>query len=190
MIRSIQLCFTHARRLGGKHAFRLEPGINVVVGPNGSGKSTLLRALHECGECSKDRDGGEEIQYFNSEWMNPHNRADPDNSPLGMLLRTRGIFSSHGQIMKAAMVSLPVRQGGVLLIDEPEAGQDLASVARLAAGFRKLAAHDVQVIIGTHHPLFFRMGTLIELAPGYAADLARKLCAALHCESPQQTPIP
>jgi predicted ATPase len=183
MIRSIELCFTHARRLGGKREFRFEPGVNVVIGPNGSGKSALLRALHECDECRKEHDDGAGIQYFNSESMNPHSRNDPDRSPLGMLLQTRGMFSSHGEIMKAAMVSLPVRQGGVLLIDEPEAGQDLASVERLAKGFRKLANHNVQVILATHHPLFFGVGTLIELVPGYAADLTRNLCAALHCNA-------
>lgn len=181
MIRSIELCFTHRCRLGGKNEFRFDPGINVLVGPNGSGKSTLLRALHECDGCSKDQDCVDGIQYFNSESMNPHSRNNPDRSPLGMLLQTRGMFSSHGEIMKAAMVSLPVRQGGVLLIDEPEAGQDLASVERLAKGFRKLADHHVQVIIATHHPLFFGVGTLIELVPGYAADLTQKLCVALHC---------
>jgi len=188
MIRSIHLCFTHARRLGGKTTFRLEPGVNVVVGPNGSGKSTLLRALHECGECTKDQGCPSETHYFNSESMNPHSRSEPDRSPAGMLLRTRGLFSSHGQIMKAAMVSLPIRQGGVLLIDEPEAGQDLAGVRQLAEGFRKLADHDVQVIIATHHPLFFRTGTLIELAPGYAARVTRGLCAALNCKPPPQPP--
>jgi hypothetical protein len=27
------------------------------------------------------------------------------------------------------------------------------------------------------------VGTLIELVPGYAADLTRNLCAALHCNA-------
>jgi predicted ATPase len=188
MIRSIELCFTHAMRLGGKRTFRFERGVNVVIGPNGSGKSTLLRALHECGECRRERDDGAEIHYFNSESMNPHNRSEPDRSPLGMLLRTRGMFSSHGQIMKAAMVSLPVREGGVLLIDEPEAGQDLAGVRRLVAGFEMLAKRNVQVIVATHHPLFFNGGTLIELDPGYAARVNRELCAALGCKAPRHEP--
>jgi predicted ATPase len=148
--------------LRGKRDFRFMPGVNVVVGPNGSGKSTLLRAMHQCGECRKEQGVGVGIHYFNSETMNPHSRIEPDCSPLGMLLRTRGMFSSHGQIMKSAMVSMPVRQGGTLLIAEPEAGQDLAGVRRLAEGFLELARHEMQVIIATHHPLFFTVGTLPE----------------------------
>ena len=74
MIRSIQLCFTHARQLGGKREFRFEPGINVVAGSNGSGKSTLRRALHECEECRKDHEGDVGIPSVNSERSNPHSR--------------------------------------------------------------------------------------------------------------------
>ena len=40
--------------------------------------------------------------------------------------------------MKAALVSLPLREGETLLVDEPEAGQDMAGAERIRQGFGML----------------------------------------------------
>jgi len=122
------------------------------------------------------------IRYFDSETMNPHTDSRPAGNPLRMLLRTRGTFSSHGEIMKAALVSMPVRKGDLFLVDEPESGQDLAGVRVIAKGFEQLAANQVQVIAASHHPLFLQTGRLVELEPGYAAHLKHELCRTLDCE--------
>jgi len=183
MIESIQLCPRHAVKVKGPSTIHFFPGVNVVVGPNGSGKTTVLRAIHTCGQCRKVTGGDGVIHYFNSETMNPHTATGPAGNMLKMLLRTRGMFSSHGEIMKAALVSLPVRKGDIVLVDEPESGQDAAGVQRIRKGFEQLAANDVQVIVASHHPLFLQDGRVVELATGYAAHLRAEMCRALRCEA-------
>lgn len=84
---------------------------------------------------------GAAIHYFDAESMNPHQMTGQARSAVNMLLRVRGQFSSHGEIMKAAMVSLPMRRGDVLLMDEPETDQDFDGFMRVSgtsrdAGFR------------------------------------------------------
>lgn len=91
------------------------------------------------------------IHYFNSETMNPHTVTGPAGNMLQMLLRTRGTLSSHGEIMKAALVSLPAGSGDIVLVDEPESGQDFAGVQRIRMGSEQLEASNVQVIAASHH---------------------------------------
>ena len=183
MIASIQLCPRHGRKVTGSGTIHFFRGVNVLVGPNGSGKTTVLQAIHSCGQCRKVTDGEGAIHYFNSETMNPHTVTGPAGNTLQMLLRTRGTFSSHGEIMKAALVSLPVRRGDIVLIDEPETGLDLAGVQQLCKGFEQLVANNVQVIAASHHPLFLQAGRAVELRTGYAAHLREELCRVLGCEA-------
>jgi ABC-type transport system involved in cytochrome c biogenesis ATPase subunit len=84
-----------------------------------------------------------------------------------MILRIRSIFSSHGQIMKSALTALPVKEGDCLLIDEPEAGQDLQGIQHIREGFQAVADRGGQVIIASHHPAFWNDVHVIELGKGY-----------------------
>jgi energy-coupling factor transporter ATP-binding protein EcfA2 len=145
------------------------------------GISTVLRALHTCEECRKSVASDVEIHYFNAESMNPHQMTGPVGSSLNMLLRVRGLFSSHGEIMKAALVSLPMKEGDVLLVDEPETGQDFAGIRKIRAGFENLARRKVQVIAATHHPGLFADATMIELEAGYVARMKKEMCRMLRC---------
>lgn len=176
MIAEIELCLKHRLKVKGPATLRFQPGVNVIVGPNGSGKSTILRAISGCDECHVENPDGAPWLYFNPETMNPHH---PDYYPTDvreMILKTRGIFSSHGEILRAALFSLPIRERSVFLVDEPESGQDLAGVQRIREGFGKIVASGGQVIAATHHPLIMRKATVIELIPNYANLIYQTLC--------------
>ena len=181
MITRVQLCYSHALKVTGPRELHFIPGLNILIGPNGSGKSTVLRALQECDQCEKHVKGPGSHVYFNSETMNPHAPDGPPGDMRNMVLRTRGLFSSHGEIMKAALTAIPLQKGDTLLVDEPESGQDLASVRRMREGFDAIIKQGGQVIAATHHPILLRDANIIELVPGYAEDLRRELCGAL-CE--------
>ena len=182
MITSIQLCFSHAIKVQGISEFTFSPGLNVLIGPNGSGKSTVLRALNSCDQCSKETTGSTALQYFNSETMNPHSPNGPPGDMRNMILQTRGVFSSHGEIMKIALTTIPLRKGETLLVDEPEAGQDMESVQRIREGFDAIIKQGSQVITATHHPFLLRDANIIEISHGYAEHLRREFCTTL-CEA-------
>ena len=122
--------------------------------------------------------GGRTMIDF-AETMNPHTVSGPPGNMRGMLLRTPGVFSSHGEIMKAALLSLPVGNRDVLLIDEPEAGQDLEAVLQIRKAFAAIAAKGVQVIAATHRPVFLPNACTIELGPNYAALVRGMFCCAV-----------
>jgi predicted ATPase len=174
MIRQIQLCLNHSLKIKGAGTIDFAPGVNLVTGPNGSGKSMLLKALHSCRECRIDKTDDAETLYYDTEMMNPHRPEGPPGDLRTLILRARGGFSSHGEIMKTALASLPLRAGEVFLIDEPETGQDLTGVLHLKKGFAILHRQNVQVIAASHHPLLMQHGHLIELKKGYAASLLRQ----------------
>jgi len=176
MIAQIELCLKHRLKVKGSATLRFQPGVNVLIGPNGSGKSTVLRALHSCRECRIENPDGAPMLYFNPETMNPHHPDFYPSDVREMILKTRGIFSSHGEILRAALFSLPIREGSVFLVDEPEAGQDLKGVERIREGFDKICASGGQVIVATHHPLIIRDATIIELVPGYTSLIRQTLC--------------
>jgi energy-coupling factor transporter ATP-binding protein EcfA2 len=125
---------------------------------------------------------GAATHYFDAESMNPHQMTGQARSAVNMLLRVRGQFSSHGKIMKAAMVSLPMRRGDVLLMDEPETDQDFAGIRRIHAGFGNLARRRVQVIAATHHPGLMGDATLIELETDYVTKMRQEMCLMLGCD--------
>ena len=179
MISKIELCLKHRLKVKGSATLRFQPGVNVLVGPNGSGKSTILRAISGCGECRIENPDNTPILYFNPETMNPHH---PDYYPSDvreMILKTRGIFSSHGEILRAALFSLPIREGSVFLVDEPDTGQDNGGMERIREGFDKIIASGGQVMVATHHPFLLQNAHLIELVPDYAEHLRVKFCTTL-----------
>ncbi len=181
MITQIELCLKHRLKVKGSATLRFKPGVNVLIGPNGSGKSTVLRALHTCDECHIKTPNDAPMLYFNPETMNPHH---PDYYPSDvreMILKTRGIFSSHGEILRAALFSLPIREGSVFLVDEPETGQDIEGVKRIREGFDKIVASGGQIILATHHPLLLKNAQIIELIPRYMKQLQTTFCHALGC---------
>lgn len=81
--------------------------------------------------------------------------------------------------MKAALASLPVRKGGTLLVDEPDAGQDMDGVVCIRKGCDSIVKQGGQVIVATHHPLLLRDAHIIELAPGYAEKVRKTICRSL-----------
>ena len=94
---------------------------------------------------------------------------------MDTVLRTRGLFSSHGEIMRDVLATLPVAEGDLLLLDEPESGQDASWAERLRKGLLELHREiGIQVIMATHHPLLWYDTHVIELAPDYG-EQAREL---------------
>lgn len=179
MIFRVRLCYSHAMKVKCASEIGFAPGLNVLMGPNGSGKSTVLRALYECDQCRIEKNGVSGVQYFNAETMNPHAPNGPPGDMRNMILRTRAIFSSHGEIMKSALTSLPLRRGETLLVDEPESGQDAGSVQRIRQGLDSICRKGGQVIAATHHPFLLQDANIIELVPGYAEELRETYCKSV-----------
>lgn len=174
MLTRMRMCVNHARRVRADRTLVFEPGLNVIAGPNGSGKSTVLNAIRACDECEKEMRGETFFHYFNSETMNPRVADQPTGNMTQMVLRIRSIFSSHGEIMKAALTSLPIRKGDCLLIDEPESGQDLDGILRIQEGFKAICSEGGQVIVASHHPAFWKGAHIIELGEGYTREVRHK----------------
>lgn len=175
MLKRLEMCVNHARRVeGGQRSFTFESGLNVIAGPNGSGKSTILKAIYSCDRCSKVVQDETYFHYFNAETMNPATAEGPANNMTNMTLRIRSLFSSHGQIMKQALTTMPIRQGDCLLVDEPESGQDLDGVLKIVEGLQAICEEGGQVIAASHHPALWKGFNIIELREGYAEAVRGK----------------
>lgn len=188
MIRAARLCWHHRLKVRGPSSIVFAGGVNVLVGPNGSGKSTVLRALVSCQSCRKEVSRNATVRYFDAETMNPHIRAGPPGTMANMALKTRAVFSSHGQILRAALAALPIRTGDVLLIDEPEAAQDLGGVEEIRKAFAAVCAKGGQVIAASHHPIIWQDANVIELVPGHETEVRQGLCRALCASRDEPTP--
>ena len=167
MVKSIQLCLMHSGRVGGRKHIAFEPGFNVVVGPNGSGKSSLLKAIYECPDCKKVDNNRTRYHYFNSETMNPHRSEESFKGIHGSIIRVRAMFSSHGETMRDVLRFLDFEEGDTLLLDEPEAGHDFQWVLKIRRGLEKISKMGCQVIVASHHPVFWDAANVIELKRGY-----------------------
>ena len=175
MLMRLRMCANHARRVRAERTLVFQSGVNVIVGPNGSGKSTILNAIRLCEDCEKETEGDTFFHYFNTETMNPRTMDGPVGNMTNMILRVRSIFSSHGQIMKTALTSLPIRKGDCLLVDEPESGQDLEGILLIKEGFKAICEEGGQVVIASHHPAFWKDAHVIELGKGYT-EAVRQQC--------------
>lgn len=178
MIEAITLCHTHRYRVRHDPRVAFHPGLNSIIGPNGTGKSTILRVIQQCPHCAVQADEATRSLLFNSESANPQASGFNRKTQLDTILQTRGLFSSHGEIMRDVLATLPIGPGDVLLLDEPEAGQDASWAERLRRGLLDLHQEmGVQIIMATHHPLLWWETNVIELAPGYrkrTRDLFRR----------------
>jgi predicted ATPase len=167
MLEQVELCFRHQGRAGGKGSFHFVSGLNVVIGPNGSGKSSLLRAIDQCPDCVRHQSPSLTYRYFNSETMNPHRDQKPFRGARGSLIKARAMFSSHGETMRDVLRFMPMASGDCLLLDEPEAGHDLNWVLKIRRALDHVVDRGCQVIIASHHPVFWRGANVIELEKNY-----------------------
>lgn len=167
MLTHLELCFKHKNRIDHASPVLFKAGYNAVIGPNGSGKSTLLEAMTQCKECK--RRGGKKTQYhyFNSETMNPHRDDKAFRGVKGSMIKIRAMFSSHGETMRDVLRFIPLKPGDCFILDEPEAGHDLEWIIKIREGLDMLTQKGCQVIVASHHPVFWRDANLIELKKNY-----------------------
>ena len=174
MIEELELCATHRFRVRHDRIIRFRPGLNAIIGPNGSGKSTILRAIHQCDCCTVAPAGRPRTVLWEAGRANPQSESHRPQSLLDSILSTRALFSSHGEIMRDVMGSLSLASGDTLLLDEPEAGQDVLWIEKLREGFENSCRTlGIQIIMASHHPAFWLNCHLVELAPDYAQETRR-----------------
>jgi predicted ATPase len=174
MINSLLLCHTHRYRVRHDARIDFKPGINVLIGPNGSGKSTILRVIAECPVCRVEQSGDGAVHLFHAGIDNPQSKTYRAKGVRRTILHTRGLFSSHGEIMRDVLATLILGEGDTMLLDEPEAGQDLSWIEKIRGGLGSVSKeYGIQFIIASHHPAVMAGSNLIELEPGYIETLLR-----------------
>jgi len=142
--------------------------MNAIVGPNGSGKTTILRAIASCDSCRKEIDTPAVFRLFEAVKRDPQRGRPEDHNMENTILEIRAMFSSHGQSMKDALSVFRCDPGDTLLFDEPETAQDIESIVKLRDVLDTFCANGAQVIVVSHHPIFWENARLIELVDGYA----------------------
>lgn len=167
MITNIKICYNHGRFIDGRRNIAFKPGFNVVVGPNGSGKSSLLEAIYNCPDCIRQNDNTTRYRYFNSETMNPHRSEKHFKGVSGSIIRVRAMFSSHGETMRDVLRYINFKQGDCLLLDEPESGHDLKWIIKIRKGLDEISKAGSQIIVASHHPVFWNARNIIELKRDY-----------------------
>ena len=167
VIKSIELCLKHNGRVDGKKKIAFKPGLNVVIGPNGSGKSSLLEAIYNCPDCLRHNNDKTTYHYFNSETMNPHRYAEHFKGISGSIIRVRAMFSSHGETMRDVLRFMDFKPGDCLLLDEPESGHDLKWIIKIRRGLDEICKAGSQIIVASHHPVFWNARNIIELKRNY-----------------------
>ncbi len=179
MIKKIALCLKHRRFVQRRRTFSFASGFNVVIGPNGSGKSSLLQAIMRCKQCVREQDSSTRLHYFNGETMNPHRSRQYFKGLSGSVIRVRALFSSHGEILRDVLSAYPIKPGHCFILDEPEMGQDMGWIVKIRKGLDDLVRLGCQVIVASHHPVFWREGHLIELKRDYCQQSCRLLTKSI-----------
>lgn len=188
MLKGIHLCMNHGRRVKRYRRLSFAPGLNLLIGPNGTGKSTILHAIAECPDCRRSEEGSTEFVLFDSETMNPRMARGPAGHYTNMVLRTRALFSSHGEILQDAFRTLRITPRTCLLLDEPESGQDFEHVLALRAAMDRAVERGAQVICSTHQVLFWDRAHFIELRRGYRQRITRAVCRMKCMECGERAP--
>ncbi|MCA9400882.1 MAG: AAA family ATPase [Candidatus Omnitrophica bacterium] len=174
MIKSVELCLKHERLIDSRKKFVFQSGYTAIIGPNGSGKSSLLRAIQGCDKCEKCLEGHTRVSLFDSELMNPHRFEEKFQGVEGSLIKVRAMFSSHGETMRDVLKNFQFKKGDVFLLDEPESGQDLGWMMKIRKGLNRIAKEGCQVIVSTHHPVFWtKTNQVISLKTNYAQKLQK-----------------
>ena len=176
MLRKIEFCANHARRIKRFNSLSFEPGANLLIGPNGTGKSTIINAIAECGHCKRTEEGETDYIAFESELMNPRHQSGPAGNYDNMVLRSRANFSSHGEILQDLFKTLRIQTSTCLLLDEPESGQDFDHILILRDSIHKAADIGAQIICSTHHILFWERTNTVELEQGYQKRVTNEFC--------------
>lgn len=165
MIERIEFCNVHNTRImsSGK-TLRFTPGYNCVLGETGAGKTFLLHAITNCRDCVVVSKGNGKIYSYSTEHCDIRSRAAVRPSTGKALSETSGekfralSRLSHGEgnavLFGASLKALALKEGDTFLVDEPEAGLDLAKVIDVASAFNHLCSKGIQVIVATHHPGF------------------------------------
>jgi predicted ATPase len=112
--------------------------------------------------------------------MNPHRRDAGFSGPHGSLIKVRAMFSSHGETMRDVLRFTPLKPGDCFLLDEPDAGHDIAWVLKIRKGLDMLVKNGCQIITTSHHPVFWDAENMIELKRGYMDQALAKLRESLY----------
>ncbi|HIE11345.1 MAG TPA: hypothetical protein EYP62_06990 [Kiritimatiellae bacterium] len=177
MLRRLDLCMNHARRVDRYRRIRFEPGLNVILGPNGTGKSTVLRAIATCRHCRRKEEGPTEYIFFDTGERVPQARGGSSRRNVTrMVLEARALFSSHGEIVQAAFSTIRVTPATCLLLDEPETAQDFEHLLALRKAMRNAVEHGAQIICATHEVLFWEGAHVTELRRRYRQRVIREFC--------------
>ncbi|HOD12038.1 MAG TPA: AAA family ATPase [Candidatus Omnitrophota bacterium] len=186
MLTCLALCFHHKRFISRRKRFCFQSGLNVLIGPNGSGKSSLLKAIHRCKDCDRQEGAPTTYHYFNSEEMNPHKTHRYFKGFAGSVIRARSLFSSHGETLRDVLKSYRPQRGDCFLLDEPEVGHDLSWILKIRRGLDELARSGCQVIVASHHPVFWAKASVIELKRGYLQRSCKLMHRVTACQLPRK----
>ncbi len=188
MLTEIHLCPNHARRVKRYSRLRFAQNLNLLIGPNGTGKSTVLRAIADCTDCRRVQDGKTDYVLFDTESMNPHLGNVVADYYTNTVLRTRAMFSSHGQTLQDVYSTLRVTPHTCLLLDEPESGQDVEHILSLRKAMDRAVARGAQIICATHHVLFWPRAHVIQLRRGYRDRVRRTMLQTISAPESQLNP--
>lgn len=151
--------------------------LTILVGENGAGKSTIVEAIAMAYGLSREGGSTGARHTTRDTESDLHTSLRIERgigaSRWGYFIRAEtlhGLFSylednpgksdlgyhrmSHGESFMGLMATRPFRRGGLLLLDEPEAGLSFETQLSLVGHLAALAGDEkCQVIVATHSPI-------------------------------------